>query len=127
MQKNKKKFNRRRALICKMVKPSRNNKGYFEYRITVGEKDGTTSTTPAYGKDMQDALKRLLNTELTQKVERKLETSTGFLFLAWVLLMSIPAIFGDSSTPWFLVYVFGSIISATFVAAWWYHYIKKGK
>ena len=125
MQSKKRKFKRRRALICKMVKPSKNNKGYYEYRITIGEKDGTTHTEPAYGKDMQDALKRLLNTELTKKVERKLETSTGFIFLLWIAIMGIPAVFGDASTPWFLIYVFGSITLAIFIATWWYHYIKK--
>ena len=81
------KFNRRRALECKFVEKSKKNPGYLKYMVTIGEKDGTKHTQPVYGKDMQDALSRLINKELTKKVENKLETSTGFVFVAWVTLI----------------------------------------
>ena len=72
--------------------------------VTIGEKDGTQHTQPVYGKDMQDALSRLINTERTVKVERKLETNTGLIFIVWLLLMGVPALFsGASNTPWMLV------------------------
>ena len=124
--KHKHKFNRRRALECKLVEKSKNNPGYLKYMVTIGEKDGTKHTQPVYGKDMQDALSRLINKERTVKVERKLESNTGLIFLSWLAFMTIPAIFlGTQNTPWMLVYTFGTIIMIMVVAALWYNYLNK--
>ena len=123
-----KKYDKRRALDCKLLKKSDSHKGYCKYLITVGEVDGTVHKQPVYGKDMQDALSRLIKKELTIKVEKKLETNTGFIFLAWLLLMGTLAIFfGASNTPWILVYTFGTIIMLMAVAAIWYNHINKGE
>jgi quinol monooxygenase YgiN len=124
---HKHKFNRRRALECKFVEKSKNNPGYLKYMVTIGEKDGTKHTQPAYGKDMQDALSRLINKERTVKVEKKLESNTGLIFLIWLIAMGTPSFFVDHHTPWFLLYTFGSLILVMVVAGWWYHYIKKGE
>jgi len=122
------KFNRRRALECKFVEKSKNNPGYLKYMVTIGEKDGTKHTQPVYGKDMQDALSRLINKEITVKVERKLETNTGILFMFWLLLMGVPSLFLDTAnTPWMLAYTFGTIIILMVVTAFWYNYIRKGE
>jgi hypothetical protein len=124
--KHKHKFNRRRALECKLVEKSKNNPGYLKYMVTIGEKDGTKHTQPVYGKDMQDALSRLINKERTVKVERKLESNTGLIFLSWLAFMTIPAIFlGTQNTPWMLAYTFGTIIMIMVVAALWYNYLNK--
>ena len=125
--KHKHKFNRRRALECKFVEKSKNNPGYLKYLVTIGEKDGTKHTQPAYGKDMQDALSRLINKERTIKVEKKLESNTGWIFLIWLVTMGTPAIFLDQNTPWFLAYVFGSVILLAGAVTCWYNYIKKGE
>jgi len=93
VNKHKHKFNRRRALECKLVEKSKSNPGYLKYMVTIGEKDGTIHNQPAYGKDMQGALNRLLKKELTVKIERKLETNVGLIFLSWLVLMGAPAIF----------------------------------
>ena len=125
-KKHQHKFNRRRALECKLVEKSKNNPGYLKYMVTIGEKDGTKHTQPVYGKDMQDALSRLINKERTVKVERKLESNTGLIFLSWLAFMTIPAmIFGTQNTPWMLAYTFGTIIMIMVVAALWYNYINK--
>jgi len=124
----KSKYTRRRAIDCKLIERSKNNPGYCKYMITIAELDGTIHKQPAYGKDMQGTLSRLMNKELTVKVERKLETNTGLIFLAWLLLMGTPAIFlGAHNTPWILVYTFGTIIMLMSVAGIWYNYIKKGE
>jgi len=108
------------------VEKSKNNPGYLKYMVTIGEKDGTKHTQPVYGKDMQDALSRLINKERTVKVERKLESNTGLIFLSWLAFMTIPAIFlGTQNTPWMLAYTFGTIIMIMVVAALWYNYINK--
>ena len=124
----KSKYSRRRAIDCKLIEKSKAHPGYCKYLVTIAELDGTIHKQPAYGKDMQDALSRLINTERTVKVERKLETNTGLIFLAWLMVMGIPAIFfGASNTPWMLVYTFSTIIVLMIVATLWYNYIRKGE
>ncbi len=124
----KSKYNRRRAIDCKIMARSKNNPGYCKYMITIAELDGTIHKQPAYGKDMQDALSRLMNTERTIKVERKLENNTGIIFLIWLILMGTPAaFFGAQNTPWMLVYTMGTIILVMGLAAIGYNYIKRGE
>ena len=69
----KSKYTRRRAIDCKLIERSKSNPGYCKYMITIVELDGTVHKQPAYGKDMQGALSRLMNTERTVKIEKKLE------------------------------------------------------
>jgi len=123
----KSKYNRRRAIDCKIIEKSKSNPGYCKYMITIAELDGTVHKQPAYGKDMQDALSRLMNTERTFKVERKLESNTGLIFLIWLIAMGVPSFFVEQHTPWFLLYTFGSLMLFMVSAAWWYSYIKKGE
>ena len=123
----KKKYDKRRALFCKLLGESKTYKGYYKYLVTIGEKDGTIHKQPVYGRDMQTALNRLINKELTVKVEKKLETNTGWVFLSWLLVMVTPAFLTDYSSPWFLLYVFGSVVVLASIAVWWYSYVNKGE
>jgi len=122
----KQKYDRRRAMKAELLKRSSTHKGYCKYMITIGEKDGTIHKQPVYGKDMQDALSRVIKKELTVKVERKLETNVGFIFIVWLIVMGAPAIFTEVNSPWYLLYTFGSIVVATIMAAWWYNHVNKG-
>jgi len=123
----KSKYTRRRAIDCKLIERSKSNPGYCKYMITIAELDGTVHKQPAYGKDMQDALSRLMNKEMTVKVERKLEANTGLIFLIWLIAMGTPAFFVEHHTPWFLLYTFGSVILLMVIGGLWYNYIKKGE
>jgi len=129
MAKAKSKYTRRRAIKCKIVERSTNNPGYCKYDITIAELDGTIHTEPAYGKDMQDALSRLMNTERTIKVEKKLERNPFLFFIAWMALMATPVIWhGDITyTPWFVLYMFVSFTAIFLAAGWWQSYLEKGK
>ena len=122
-----KKYDKRRALFCKLLGESKSYKGYYKYLVTIGEKDGTIHKQPVYGRDMQTALNRLINKELTVKVEKKLETNTGWVFLLWLSVMVTPAFLTDYSSPWFLLYVFGSVVVLASIAIWWYSYVNKGE
>tara|TARA_Y100000385_G_C13077802_1_gene632317 strand:+ start:940 stop:1332 length:393 start_codon:yes stop_codon:yes gene_type:complete len=126
MATNNVRYDRRRAIDCKLLKKSSTHKGYCKYMVTVGEKDGTIWKQPVYGKDMQDALSRVIKKELTVKVERKLETNVGLIFLTWLVVMGAPAIFTDTSSPWFLLYTFGSVMLLAIIATWWYSHVNKG-
>jgi len=106
-----------------MVKPSRNNKGYFEYRITIGEKDGSTHTEPAFGKDMQDAIQRLLWKERSKKIEKKL--TAGWVFVVWLATMAWPTFVVEEHSPKFVFLSMGSIILLCASAVWWYNYVHK--
>ena len=122
-----KKYDKRRALFCKLLGESKTYKGYYKYLVTIGEKDGTIHKQPVYGRDMQTALNRLINKELTVKVEKKLETNTGWIFLAWLVAMVAPTFLIDYNSPWFLLFVFGSIVVLSIVAIWWYSYVNRGE
>ena len=124
----KSKYTKRRAIDCKLIRKSKSNPGYCKYMITIAEMDGTIHKQPAYGRDMQGALSRLLKKELTVKVERKLETNVGLVFLSWLVLMGAPAVlYGTQNTPWMLAYTFGTIVMIMVVSGLWYNYIKKGE
>ena len=126
--KSKSKYTKRRAIDCKLIRRSKSNPGYCKYMITIAEMDGTIHKQPAYGKDMQGALARLLNKELTVKVERKLETNTGLIFLSWLVLMGTPAIFfGAQNTPWYLAATFGTIVVLMAVSIMWYRHVTRGE
>ena len=123
------KYDRRRAIECKMERKSESNPGYFKYNITIREKNGDIHTEPAYGKDMQDALSRLINTERTVKIEKKMEKNPLIFFLVWMAVMAIPVIWhGDLAyTPWFILYMFGTFTSIFLFAGLWQNYLEKGK
>ena len=129
MVKKKSKYNRRRAIECKIVERSKKNPGYCKYDITIAELDGTVHTQPAYGKDMQDALSRLINTERTVKIEKKMEKNPLIFFLVWMLVMAVPVLWhGELAyTPWFILYMFVTFTAMFAFAGLWQNYLEKGK
>ena len=111
MGKNKKiKFDKRRAIDCKLIKRSATHEGYCKYIVTIGEKDGTTHQQPVYGKDMQDALSRLLWHERTEKVVKVAEKGNGTPIIALTLL-----------ALWSL----GAIVVGFIVISLWNSYVDK--
>ena len=127
MLKKKNKYDRRRAIDCELLKKSETHEGYCKYLVTIAEKDGAIHKQPAYGKDMQDALSRLLKKELTVKVEKKMETNTGWIFISWLICMGWPALLLNHDSPKLLVYGIGSVMVLFIIAAWWDNHIKKGE
>ena len=89
---------KRKAIDCKLVRSSTSNPGYFKYEVTIQEKDGTTHVQPAYGKDMQDAISRLVWTERGEKVVNTIDNtlatdnSTNIMVLMTMASIAIPAI-----------------------------------
>ena len=117
---------RRKAVDCKLVRKSKSNPGYFKYEVTIEEKDGAIHKEPAYGKDMQSALSRLIKKEMTNKFERKF-LHAGYLFCAWMFLMGWPILFIPKieQSPWYIAYSFGSIFLTFTFAALWYNHVNK--
>ena len=121
----KSKYSRRRAIKCEILKKSTSHKNYCKYKITICELDGTVHSEVAYGKDMQDALSRLINTERTVKVEKKIESNVLWILLIWAAIMGWPTLITDGGSPMYILYMFISVITMFGLAALWYNYINK--
>ena len=121
----KSKYDRRRAIKCKILKKSSSHEGYCKYKITICELDGTVHSEVAYGKDMQDALSRLINTERTVKVEKKIENNVLWILLIWAAIMGWPTLITDGGSPMYILYMFISVVTMFGLAALWYNYINK--
>lgn len=124
----KSKYERRRAIDCELLEKSKTHKGYCKYLVTIAEMDGTIHKQPAYGKDMQDALSRLMNIERTIKIEKKMERNPFIFFLLWMAVMVVPVAWYDVMyTPWFILWMFVSFTTLFLLAGWWQGYLEKGK
>lgn len=97
---------RRKAIEGKLIGESKTSPGYFKYQFTILELDGTKTVMPAYGKDMEDALERLVWTERTHKKSFDIALVTAILTV--ILVPSLIAAL--TSSP---LWVFGSLITAT--------------
>ena len=63
---------------------------WMKYEVTILNEDGTTETIPAYGKDLQDALSRVVHDKKVEVIENKFVRKipeTGWVF-AWFLGMA---------------------------------------
>ena len=129
MKMKKSKYERRRAIDCELLEKSKTHKGYCKYLVTIAEMDGTIHKQPCYGKDMQDALSRLMNTERTIKIEKKMERNPFIFFCIWLAVMAIPVIvYGDITyTPWFVLYMFATFTAMFAFAGYWQSYLERGK
>jgi len=118
------KYDRRRAVNCKLIKKSKSNPGYCKYLVTIAEKDGTYHKEPAYGRDMQDAISRLMWKERTYKVEKKINST--WLAMAICLIIAYPAfVFDQPDQP---LYLLSSLVGITLLFGGvfvWYKYIEK--
>ena len=78
---------RRRAIHCQLLEPSKTSPGYYKYQITIRELDGSEHIVPAYGKDMQDAIERLLWNERIDSVAEKKSTIPIFVGLGLLIVI----------------------------------------
>jgi hypothetical protein len=91
---------RRRAIHSELIEESKTSPGYFKYKITIKEIDGKVHSVPAYGVDMQDAIKRLLKDEKSSKINKiyvkKIEPKLiAFIFIAWFSSIVTSAVIND--------------------------------
>ena len=120
---------KRKAIDCKLVRPSKSNPGYFKYEVTIEDIEGNTVKQPAYGKDMQDAISRLIWNERidkVSKVSKKTKVETPILFGIVFLGIIGPAIWSVMlDTP--LISVAGlSIIALVGTSVYWFnHWLSK--
>ena len=112
---------KRKAIDCKLVRPSNSNPGYFKYEVTIQEKDGTTHVQPAYGKDMQDAISRLIWNERVKTItmSRKVDS---LIFVVWTLVLVVPAVVSQVyDTPIFSI---AGMVSLATVGTALYYFVN---
>ena len=102
-----KKSNKRKEIYCKLVKETITNEGYFKYIVTVEDVDGSISKHPSYGKDMQDAIRRLVRSEHADKVVQVVEKKQHFfvfgLFALCILIPLLGGVFNQENINMWLV------------------------
>lgn len=96
---------RRKAIDGKMIEESKTSPGYFKYQFTILELDGSKNILPAYGKDMGDALERLVWVE---RVDKK--SFNVVLISALLTVIIIPSIIAAITNNW--LFVIGSLVLA---------------
>ena len=96
---------RRKAIECKFVGESKTYPGYFKYQFTILELDGTTHEVPAYGKDMEDALERLVWVERIDKKSFNVVTISALLSV-----IIIPSVIAAITNNW--LFVIGALAMA---------------
>ena len=111
---NASKSNRRKAIDCQLIEESKSNPGYFKYMVTIQEKDGSVNKQPAYGIDMQDAMKRLVRSENAEMVVQVIEKKQQFFLMAlFALCIVIPLVGGYNSSEgqkWWMMLPLATIV-----------------
>lgn len=80
----------RKAIEVKYRKTSESFPDYLKYEITILNEDGSTEVVPAYGKDLQDALSRLVHDEKVEKVEKAAKKVPTYAWLAiWFIYLTL--------------------------------------
>ena len=93
-----KKSKKRKAIDCKLIEESSSSPGYFKYMVTIEDVDGSISQQPAYGVDMQDAIKRLVRSENADMVVKTVEKKQHFFLMAlFAFCIVIPLVGGYNS------------------------------
>lgn len=78
---------------------------WMKYEIELLHEDGTTEMIPAYGKDLQDALSRVVREKKIKTIERHTEkVPMAVWLLLWFMYMGILIIgYYETSNHWIFV------------------------
>lgn len=87
----------RKALDCKLVGPSDIDPTYFKYEVTIQEADGTVYKAPAFGRDMQDALSRLVWNQRTEAVTKYADRKPWLQIVPLLSLFCVLGVFAMQS------------------------------
>lgn len=78
-----------RATECKWIRNSNSNPDYHKYEVTYLDSKGVSKKVPAYGRDMQEALKRVNKTLNKEKNKKLLEVILVFTIIILVTSVSL--------------------------------------
>lgn len=74
---------KRKAIHAELRKTSKTFDGWLKYEVLIENPDGSREKVPAYGRDLQDALSRVVHDDKVKKILPKIEKVPAWL---WVLL-----------------------------------------
>ena len=74
---------KRKVLNVTYRKDSNKFADWMKYEIEIMNEDGSTEMIPAYGKDLQDALRRVVHDEKVEKIEKRAKRVPD---LVWIIL-----------------------------------------
>jgi len=74
---------KKKAIHAEYRKTSESFPEWLKYEVTILSEDGNTTKVPAYGKDLQDALSRVVHDEKVEKLEKRTKRIPD---LVWVVL-----------------------------------------
>jgi len=85
---------KQKVIDVKYRKDSKTFPDWMKYEITLLNEDGSTEKHPAYGKDLQDALSRVVHDKRVEKVEKRAKRIPDLVWIAlwfgyilgWVML-----------------------------------------
>ena len=116
---------RRRAIHCELVEPSKTSPGYFKYQITIRELDGSVEIVPAYGKDMQDAIERLLWNERVESVAEKKATIPILVGLGLGIIVLSGILSVEHNNPMWIVGALSAVIISALTVSRIESYLNK--
>ena len=119
----------RKALDCKLIGQSDIDPKYFRYEVTIKEANGEVHKAPAFGRDMQDALSRLVWNERTEAVSKFADKKPWMQVVPMLSLFCVLGIFAIQSKThedpiWILagLATLGAIIGISIL---WSKYLEK--
>lgn len=101
---------RAKAIHAELRKESKAFDGWLKYEVTIEHPDSTVEKVPAYGKDLQDALSRVVHDKKVEKITKtKVPLLTGIFLVA--LIGSVFSTIGVN------VDALGRLVGPTIIAA----------
>lgn len=74
---------KKKAIHVEYRKTSESFPDWMKYEVTILQEDGKTVKVPAYGKDLQDALSRVVHDDRIEKISKTTEKLPSWI---WILL-----------------------------------------
>jgi len=106
---------------------------WLKYEITLLNEDGTTENVPAYGKDLQDALSRVVHDKKVETVSKVVNKIPSFVWPGiWILSLSVfsfymintSAVYSDNGVSIFVTGIIG-ISTLTYLISNWFELKNK--
>ena len=119
----------RKALDCKLVGQSDIDPKYFRYEVTIQEANGDVHKAPAFGRDMQDALSRLVWNERTEAVTKFADKKPWMQMVPMLSLFFVLGIFAIQSKthndPIWILAGLGTLGAIIGISVLWHKHLEK--
>lgn len=116
---------KRKAIKASLRKESQTFDGWLKYEVEIQNPDGSTELVPAYGKDLQDALSRVVHDEMVVELEKKTKRIPdgvwitlwfGYIFTITLIAQSLE----QEIRPFIIIGGLAVITSLTLFAKRWF-------